>query len=82
MLHAEGSDDWTLQIKYVQKRDNGTYECQVIIFYFLFFRTRRIQQKRSIEEKIRFVLRFEALSDFSWVAILDFFSSCDDVNEN
>lgn len=30
ILHAEGSDDWTLQIKYVQKRDNGTYECQVI----------------------------------------------------
>ncbi|XP_017771242.1 PREDICTED: neurotrimin [Nicrophorus vespilloides] len=29
ILHAEGSDDWTLQIKYVQKRDNGTYECQV-----------------------------------------------------
>ncbi|CAB3370260.1 Hypothetical predicted protein [Cloeon dipterum] len=29
VLHAEGSDDWTLQIKYVQKRDNGTYECQV-----------------------------------------------------
>ncbi|KAJ8971362.1 hypothetical protein NQ317_014540 [Molorchus minor] len=28
ILHAEGSDDWTLQIKYVQKRDNGTYECQ------------------------------------------------------
>ncbi|KAG8236123.1 hypothetical protein J437_LFUL000486 [Ladona fulva] len=28
VLHAEGSDDWTLQIKYVQKRDNGTYECQ------------------------------------------------------
>ncbi|KAG8212764.1 hypothetical protein J437_LFUL019722 [Ladona fulva] len=32
VIHAEGSDDWTLQIKYVQKRDNGTYECQ-------FFRT-------------------------------------------
>lgn len=32
ILHAEGSDDWTLQIKYVQKRDNGTYECQVSIF--------------------------------------------------
>lgn len=31
ILHPEGSDDWTLQIKYVQKRDNGTYECQVII---------------------------------------------------
>lgn len=29
ILHSEGSDDWTLQIKYVQKRDNGTYECQV-----------------------------------------------------
>jgi hypothetical protein len=31
VLHSEGSDDWTLQIKYVQKRDNGTYECQVSI---------------------------------------------------
>lgn len=30
VLHPEGSDDWTLQIKYVQERDNGTYECQVI----------------------------------------------------
>ncbi|XP_044747062.1 lachesin isoform X2 [Coccinella septempunctata] len=29
ILHSEGSDDWTLQIKYVQKRDNGTYECQI-----------------------------------------------------
>ncbi|GLV39962.1 defective proboscis extension response 12 [Carabus blaptoides fortunei] len=29
ILHTEGSDDWILQIKYVQKRDNGTYECQV-----------------------------------------------------
>lgn len=31
VLHSEGSDDWILQIKYVQKRDNGTYECQVHI---------------------------------------------------
>jgi len=31
VLHSEGSDDWTLQIKYVQKRDNGTYECQVSV---------------------------------------------------
>lgn len=29
VAHTEGADDWTLQIKYVQKRDNGTYECQV-----------------------------------------------------
>ncbi|OAD53612.1 Immunoglobulin superfamily member 10 [Eufriesea mexicana] len=29
VLHPEGSDDWTLQIKYVQDRDNGTYECQI-----------------------------------------------------
>ncbi|CAB3242455.1 unnamed protein product [Arctia plantaginis] len=31
VLHGEGSEDWTLQIKFVQKRDNGTYECQVRI---------------------------------------------------
>lgn len=40
VLHTEGSDDWTLQIKYVQRRDNGTYECQVstgtgILSYFV-----------------------------------------------
>ncbi|XP_073970659.1 vascular endothelial growth factor receptor 1-like [Rhodnius prolixus] len=29
VLHSEGSDEWTLQIKYVQKRDHGAYECQV-----------------------------------------------------
>ena len=29
VLHPEGSDDWTLQIKYAEERDNGTYECQV-----------------------------------------------------
>ncbi|KAI4492917.1 hypothetical protein M0804_002708 [Polistes exclamans] len=32
VLHAEGSDDWTLQIKYVQDRDNGTYECQAALW--------------------------------------------------
>jgi len=31
VLNVEGSDDWVLQIKYVQKRDNGTYECQVSV---------------------------------------------------
>ncbi|XP_071537951.1 opioid-binding protein/cell adhesion molecule-like [Panulirus ornatus] len=29
VLHTEGSDDWTLQLKYVHTRDNGTYECQM-----------------------------------------------------
>ncbi|CAL4060172.1 unnamed protein product, partial [Meganyctiphanes norvegica] len=29
VLHAEGSDDWTLQLKFVDVKDNGTYECQV-----------------------------------------------------
>ncbi|XP_045621449.1 transmembrane and immunoglobulin domain-containing protein 1 [Procambarus clarkii] len=29
VLHTEGSDDWTLQLKYVNTRDNGTYECQM-----------------------------------------------------
>ncbi|XP_033211937.1 zwei Ig domain protein zig-8 [Belonocnema kinseyi] len=29
VLHPEGSNVWTLQIKYVQERDNGTYECQI-----------------------------------------------------
>nr|CAD7456580.1 unnamed protein product [Timema tahoe] len=29
VVHSEGGEDWSLQIKYVQKRDNGTYECQL-----------------------------------------------------
>lgn len=27
--HIPGSNTWTLQIKYVQVRDHGMYECQV-----------------------------------------------------
>ena len=29
VLHKEGSYDWILQIKFVQERDAGEYECQV-----------------------------------------------------
>ncbi|XP_030760117.1 lachesin-like isoform X2 [Sitophilus oryzae] len=28
-VHLQRSDDWTLQIKFVQQRDGGVYECQV-----------------------------------------------------
>lgn len=29
VIHPENSDDWNLEIRYVQKRDAGVYECQV-----------------------------------------------------
>lgn len=28
-VHYQNSEDWTLQIRYVQKRDAGLYECQI-----------------------------------------------------
>lgn len=28
-IHLENSDDWTLQVKYPQRKDGGVYECQV-----------------------------------------------------
>lgn len=29
VIHPENSDEWNLKIDFVQKRDAGTYECQV-----------------------------------------------------
>lgn len=29
VLHPEETEDWTLQVKYTTRRDNGTYECQL-----------------------------------------------------
>ena len=28
-VHMDNSDDWTLQIRYPQRKDEGIYECQV-----------------------------------------------------
>lgn len=28
-VHMDNSDDWTLQIRYPQRKDAGIYECQV-----------------------------------------------------
>ena len=37
VLHKEGSYDWVLQIKYVQERDAGEYDCQVRDLFYTFF---------------------------------------------
>ncbi|CAN8011430.1 unnamed protein product, partial [Ixodes pacificus] len=29
-IHLEGSEDWTLEVRYTQKGDAGVYECQVL----------------------------------------------------
>uniref|UniRef100_A0A2H1VSP4 SFRICE_023846 n=1 Tax=Spodoptera frugiperda TaxID=7108 RepID=A0A2H1VSP4_SPOFR len=52
VLHGEGSEDWTLQIKFVQKRDNGTYECQYMYRMFI-----DLHQVKSDENK-SFIVTF------------------------
>lgn len=33
LLHLPGATDWTLIIKYLQQRDEGTYVCQVTVYF-------------------------------------------------
>lgn len=55
VLHKEGSYDWVLQIKYVQQRDAGDYECQV-----------KVQQgSRGFNDWINSGPNFRALSSSS-----------------
>lgn len=35
--HASEASEWTLEIKFLQKRDEGTYYCQVPIRMLLYF---------------------------------------------
>nr|KAF7435521.1 hypothetical protein H0235_003712 [Vespula pensylvanica] len=53
VLHAEGSDDWTLQIKYVQERDNGTYECQGKVSRDALSRVSKRVKERKRDREVR-----------------------------
>ena len=50
VLHTDGSDEWTLQIKYIQKRDAGKYlqtlqEILMMTFSLISFRNIRVPGK-------------------------------------
>jgi hypothetical protein len=62
VLHSEGSDDWTLQIKYVQKRDNGTYECQVSVGVTSVLKIQSVINIACFASPIDFIFSFDLIS--------------------
>lgn len=69
ILHTPGSNTWTLQIKFVQRRDHGMYECTCHAFFFLsFFNYKQFQTKRFV--LIQFSLSFSFTGQVSKVWII------------
>ncbi|EGI70419.1 hypothetical protein G5I_00792 [Acromyrmex echinatior] len=63
-IHFHHSEDWTLQIKYVQPRDAGLYECQVSTHPPTISSFKRTILKKiesvTLEEDSPFVIHFES----------------------
>ncbi|KAL6267995.1 hypothetical protein P5V15_001073 [Pogonomyrmex californicus] len=60
-IHFHHSEDWTLQIKYVQPRDAGLYECQVSthpptsIFLLLEVVGKNLSQYKNLSQNYIFI---------------------------
>ena len=59
VLHKEGSYDWILQIKYVQQRDAGEYDCQVSHFLIRIFYKKRISSQQNKKKIFYFLSIFQ-----------------------